>query len=722
MNWVLLPPWSPHLIALVAIGLAMLAWWRWRRERRGGALLALRMLLLVGLVGVAMNPHALLPRERTGKRRIAVLIDTSTSMNTRDAGGASRLEAALNVLADPKVLEAWNRNLAVEFHTFDRTTRRAEPGQLKGAAALGEASELASAVMAAATELGDLKDQAGVLIVSDGRATSPGAQDAAQLALARSVPLWTWCLGGPVPRHDLWIDTASSEALAFSGAEVELAATLHADGYSNRSFKVEILRGETLVETREVVPGTNGLARVTARVKAPASGEERWVFRTPPQPEEADASNNDRAVFLRTVGDKARVLLAEGQPHWDTKFLVQTLKRDPHIDLTALYRIQPGRTLAVLSATGTESRVEQDMFPRTAAAMNAFDVIILGRGAEAFFDQGTEALLTDFVARRAGSLIFARGKAYGGRFQPLAKLEPLAWGEGTRSAPRLKPTDSGRDNPIFDLGGTGSVDELLERLPALDQASATLGEKPLAIVLAAAADRDGPALIAFQRYGQGKALCLNASGIWRWSFREEGQAESEAAYQRFWISLIQWLLAGQQFLPGADVALTSSRRHYTSEEPMQFLITTRQLDAAAYQPRLTLEGNGRSLDILPRARGETFVAEAGPFPPGTYRATLHNNIGKPAELTQSIEVVNSSVEKRDLSADPLLMRKLADISGGLVIQPSEAARLPEIIQRWDAARQIAHRQQPLWDRAWILALLIAFLAAEWWWRRKAGLL
>ena len=32
-----------------------------------------------------------------------------------------------------------------------------------------------------------------------------------------------------VPRHDLWIETASAEALAFSGAEVELAATLRAD-------------------------------------------------------------------------------------------------------------------------------------------------------------------------------------------------------------------------------------------------------------------------------------------------------------------------------------------------------------------------------------------------------------------------------------------------------------------------------------------------------------
>src|SRR5260370_13489256 len=118
-----------------------------------------------------------------------------------------------------------------------------------------------------------------------------------------------------------------------------------------------------------------------------------------------------------------------------------------------------------------------------ADAMNTFDVIVLGRGAEAFFDNQTEALLTDFVSRRGGSLVFARGRPYGGRFQPLAKLEPVAWGAGATPAVRLKPTEAGRDNPIFDLGSTGTMDEVLERLPALDQASATLGEKPLSCAL-----------------------------------------------------------------------------------------------------------------------------------------------------------------------------------------------------------------------------------------------
>jgi hypothetical protein len=240
--------------------------------------------------------------------------------------------------------------------------------------------------------------------------------------------------------------------------------------------------------------------------------------------------------------------------------------------------------------------------------------------------------------------------------------------------------------------------------------------------LANAAQADGPVLIAYQRYGQGKALSLNTGGLWRWSFRETGQEQSEAAYQRFWVSLLQWLLGGNEFIPGSDIALTSARRYYSSEQPMQFLISTRNLDRAAYQPRLVISGNGENTEVAPRPRGEAFVAEAGPFPPGTYRVVLKNNVGRPAELSQNIEVVSASVEKRELSADPVLMRQLAEISGGATIGAGDVARLPELVKRREAARELRHRQQSVWDRWWLLAPVLGLLGTEWWLRRREGLL
>ena len=189
-----------------------------------------------------------------------------------------------------------------------------------------------------------------------------------------------------------------------------------------------------------------------------------------------------------------------------------------------------------------------------------------------------------------------------------------------------------------------------------------------------------------------------------------------------WISLLQGLLSGNQFLPGADVSLTSARRYYSSEQSMQFLLATRNLDRTIYAPKITISSGDRSVEVEPRPRGESFVAEAGPFPAGTYQVKLRNNVGQPPELAQTVEVLSSSVEKRELGADPETMRQLSEISRGKVLRETDVARLPEVVRQWESARQLTHRQQTAWDKWWALTGFLGLLGAEWWLRRKGGLL
>lgn len=183
------------------------------------------------------------------------------------------------------------------------------------------------------------------------------------------------------------------------------------------------------------------------------------------------------------------------------------------------------------------------------------------------------------------------------------------------------------------------------------------------------------------------------------------------------------MLSGSDFLPGADVALRCSRRRYTDEQPLEFLITTKGLDRQSYRPRLTIRGGGQTIEVEPReSRGGARVAEAGPFPPGTYEILLKNNIGTPAELRTTVEVVSASVENRNLSADPELMRRLAELADGQALSPAEVADLPAVVKRWRATRQISTRKSSLWDRWWLLAGIVAAFGAEWFLRRREGLL
>ena len=733
-EWLFIPPWGIRVVAAVAAAMVVLLAIRAYRERRQApvrrqvAALVLRVIVIIAFTWIALNPTALRPREVPGKPALTVLVDTSYSMSAADVGGQGRLATALAVLQAKGALAALEKDFTLDARTFDKDSRPAVLSALTAAAA-GKATDIGAAVSGAVGDLADRPAQAGVLLVSDGRATTEGALDAARLALARSVPLWTWCLGSDVPRRDLWMEVPGSEVLAFSGSDVELVAALRQVGYENRAFRVEVLKDDKVLESLDVVPSASGEAHVKVKVQAPAQGEHRYVFRVAEDKDEAEKANNERSVFLRVVGEKMRVLLAEGQPHWDTKFLVQCLKRNPRVELTAVYRLSEKREFAVVSAQGQQRRQAGDLFPRKPDDFAQYDVIIMGRGCEAFFDEKTEECLADFVARRGGGLVFSRGKPYGGRFPALAKLEPVVWGEGATAALRLAPTPVGRATPIFELTTVGQIDALFEQLPPFDQAMRTVGVKPLAVILAggepvgAAGGDEKPTVMAYQHYGQGRVVTVNASGLWRWAFREKASEDEEVVYERFWSTMLRWLLAGSDFLAGADVALRSERRLYTDEQPMRFLVRTRGLDQEVYRPRLAIRGSGVATDLEPRPQaGGSFIAEAGPFPPGTYQVTLRNNLGKPAEIGMIVEVASASIENRVLSADPVLMQRLGETSEGQVLAAADVPRLGEVVRQWRARRELADQKISLWDHAALLAGILAILGVEWFLRRREGLL
>jgi hypothetical protein len=171
------------------------------------------------------------------------------------------------------------------------------------------------------------------------------------------------------------------------------------------------------------------------------------------------------------------------------------------------------------------------------------------------------------------------------------------------------------------------------------------------------------------------------------------------------------------------VALRADRRLYTDEQPMQFLVRTRGLDPEAYRPRLTIEGEGTASEIEPRRQsGGNYMAETRPLPTGRYRVRLTNNIGNPREMSMTVDVVSASVENRVLSADPALMRRLSETSEGRILAAGDVDRMGGIVRDWRVRKQLADERKSMWDTWWILAAAVALLGAEWFLRRREGLL
>ena len=71
-------------------------------------------------------------------------------------------------------------------------------------------------------------------------------------------------------------------------------------------------------------------------------------------------------------------------------------------------------------------------------------------------------------------------------------------------------------------------------------------------------------------------------------------------------------------------------------------------------------------------------------------------------------------------ANPALLRRIAERTGGKFYTLAEASRLPE--DMGDVIASVRkHEDTSLWDSWWLWGLLVCVLSAEWLIRKRAGL-
>jgi hypothetical protein len=94
-----------------------------------------------------------------------------------------------------------------------------------------------------------------------------------------------------------------------------------------------------------------------------------------------------------------------------------------------------------------------------------------------------------------------------------------------------------------------------------------------------------------------------------------------------------------------------------------------------------------------------------------------------ASSRSPIEVRARPHEKIDVAARPELMRRIAETSGGIALDPSEAAkRIGELFEAHLSESQPERvRRYPAWDRWWVLVGILALWTTAWTVRRMSGL-
>ena len=356
------PAWAVALGILIAIGVTTFVYLRIARPlqpRHTFLLIALRICAVAMLLGCLLAPVIIEKRDITPPTHLAVLVDTSQSMQLTDAGNVSRLNQVKELLfgdSDGENAAPFLHSLTDKFevHVYPFGT------ELHPMVSLEEQAQRFK-TMDALTDIGNAikqadaawkgQQRAGIVLITDG-AHNAGALPMEAL-VALQIPVYAIGVGAVEPPKDIQIQRIDTAPVAYTGHEHLIRATIAQTGYTGQTTRLALreVKSQRLVSSATLT-FVEGSQEVEFRLTPATVGNFQYTLTLPTLEGELTAENNEKTFALKVVKAKLNVFYLEGRPRWEYTFLKRALERDPDIELTsALLSKKPGAE-SVLNRSG----------------------------------------------------------------------------------------------------------------------------------------------------------------------------------------------------------------------------------------------------------------------------------------------------------------------------------------------------------------------------------
>lgn len=740
---------------LMALGLAALMWLLYRRELRfvgstwGWVPAALRSVAVFLLVLALSGP--MMRRETTQRQlgRVVLAVDTSASMKLEDEGNDARLLRAEKMLltgATP-LLKKLTETQDVELVLLrGQQTQRLWWNRQKGKDTSGEMpvtfevqadAPITNLDNALREALGPVTPGTALVLLSDGQHNGPGSPEEFATTLKQAnTPVFTVGFGIEVPPPDLSVLNAIT---------------------AESVFAEENLLGRVLISD-SLPAGTPAQVRITSAGKTmweqnftgDGKGERRFDFtfpvkELPPAPAaerdktlrllnvqvavqgersnlEKTRSNNSREVALHLLTKKRKVLILDGRPRWETRYIHNHFDRDERWESKLVFDDY---------AEKIDDSAVQKGFPITREELLSFDLVLLGDLAPTRFKEFQLDWLGEFVEKRGGGLILIDGLH--GHLKDWAKgktsaLIPVTWTAKAETANRggiWRLTPEGERQQALRLSDSPSANATLwPTLPEM-RWSAQVTAQPGAVTLATLGTASMPAAV-FRPVGAGAVLYLATDDLWRWRFQV-----GDLYHQRLWMQLAAWVAAPPFQAEDQKISIGTDRMRYTPGEQSEVRVRIRDAKGefvGKAEPRAFLMLDGKEIATLQLEPDPThfgiYRVLTPPLKAGAYEiAVAESPTSARSDLRLSLRVADAgNPEWATLTMNRPLLEAMANTTGGRFMREEQAAtELPELLKTIDR-KQIMVQETNLWSSWWWFGAVILLLSLEWLLRKRLKLI
>lgn len=795
-------------------------------------LLIPRMLVLVLVLLIVLNPQRRTQLSRIEKSRVGVLLDTSLSMawSASDPvnGTAlvenqgidiprspvaleSRAAAAVKSLIASGVLSELSKKHAVSIYTFDSALagpwaivsedevrfvdvnesvlagleKGSDPetqnGQTPFPAATVSLDETTlptadaisdPAAMAkwntiaqprgAETRIGESLYQligqlsgrtlSGVVLISDGRSNTGLDVEPARVRAERSgTRLITVGVGSQKPQLNLWVAGMQSPTDVHQGDPFDISVMLQGTASQNEKVTVRLfeqtsdgdgkdrrqIAEKTIELGNDTIPAS---VRFSQELKVPGKYDFTARIDSAAGNVEMTLDDNERRRTIEVTDRRMKVLVISSGPMRDYQFVRNTLFRHSGVESDVWLQSVTDENIGFVSQ---EAKKLLTKFPATEAELFEYDVVVAFDPDWSRLSAEQQTFLNRWVSEHAGGLVVVAGEIFTPRlaqepetYRDISVLYPVLL---NRMVPELQLsqradepwpitlTQEGRATEflkIADETGNASVD-LWQKFKGIYRSYPVRGVRDGAVVLLeygnprARTELGQPPFLASQFYGTGRTIFIGSAETWR--LREI----SPQGHQRFWTSLIREVGQGRRSRGNARGVLMLDR---TEVAPGQPVSVRAQLYDARLQPLITasvpltiVDNQGRTLTVPDRLNSDSrgagqYTTSFRPPEPGTYRLSVP--VPESSDVLQaSIDVVLPNLESQNPTQNVELLTNLTRETQGRYLAISDLSTLPTLLPDQSQPVVVDEQLRTLWDRRWLMFLMVGLLGFEWIMRR-----
>ncbi len=508
-------------------------------------------------------------------------------------------------------------------------------------------------------------------------------------------PVYTIALGDTIQRKDILISSVQYNRYVSAGSRILMEVLVEGkDAAGARTvFKIEDETG--IVFSRPLqVTGKHFSAKIPVNIQPTGKGIKAYRLWLDPISDELTDKNNRKDIYIEIGERKSRILMMMRAPHPDVAAIRQVIEMNPD------YELRLALTREFSESFQSYDLVIVHQSPSTPQEVTLLRSL-LNAGIPVWFICGVQTSPALFNQLEIG----VRAEDFRNSPNELLPVFNTSFGAFTLSS---------------------HTAEVLNRFPPLHCFFARFRmEMPMQVVIYQKIGHviTQQPLLAFHSL-QSKTAILTGEGLWRWRLHEFQENENNEVVDELLSRTIQYLLHREDKNP----LKVYYKKEYKTGEPIifeaDFYNEAGQIDNT---PEVTLqitgEGENRYDFVFSRTR-DGYILNAGRLEKGKYRFTARTTHGgKTVTFQGEITIAESDVEMLNALADHSLMHTLASFSGGELFYPQQLDRLADTLLKRSDLKPVAYaeiRLSELIEIRWLLLLLAAWLALEWFIRKRNG--